>query len=42
MKTRKLNTQKKIQKFITIQKLKINDLLQIRGGKGTTEEHKII
>ena len=33
MKTRKQNKQKKIQKFIGIQKLKVNELLQIRGGE---------
>ena len=32
MKTRKQNKQKKIQKFIGIEKLKVNELLQIRGG----------
>ena len=34
MKTRKLNKQKKNQKHISIQKLKVNELLKIRGGDG--------
>jgi hypothetical protein len=42
MSTRKQNKQKKIQKFIGIEKLKINELLQIRGGEGTQEDHEII
>ena len=34
MQTRKQNKQKKNQKFIKIQKLQLNELLQIRGGEG--------
>ena len=34
MKTRKQIKQKKNQKFIRIEKLKNNELLQIRGGEG--------
>ena len=39
MKTRKQNKQKKNQKRISIQKLKINELLQIRGGDGDPRDH---
>ena len=39
MKTSKQNKQKKSQKFIRIQKLNVNELLQIKGGEGTPIDH---
>ena len=41
MQTRKQDKQKKNQKFIRIQKLKINELLQIRGGQGIPDDKDI-
>ena len=41
MKTRKQNKQKKNQKRIKIHKLKINELLQIRGGDGDPIDEEI-
>ena len=41
MKTRKRNKQKRIQKLIGIQKLKVNELLQIRGGDADPIDHEI-
>jgi hypothetical protein len=42
MQTRNKKNKKRIQKLIVIQKLKVNELLQIRGGESDPIDNEII